>query len=141
MKREPTQAETIADLAARCERPDQFQNFDRAFRHSLTLSKDAVLKEEAKLKRLRARKRRSRTTERDNMYRVTRENGEVIITEAPSADEFRSNLTSEVQPEHGGVVYRAKDTDYITFNGVAHQVKDVPDHQLVAELHKKGKLR
>jgi hypothetical protein len=42
-----TQAKTIADIAARCKGPDQFQNFDRAFRHSLTIPKEAVVKEEA----------------------------------------------------------------------------------------------
>lgn len=47
----------LKELAQRCDGPDQFENLDRAFRHSLTLSKDAVLKEEARLKRLRARKR------------------------------------------------------------------------------------
>ena len=57
MKTEPTQAETIAAIAARCDGPDQFQNFDRMFRHSLTIPKEAVLKEEARLKRLRAKKR------------------------------------------------------------------------------------
>jgi hypothetical protein len=58
MKTEPTQAETIATIAARCdENPDQFGTFDRAFRHSLTISKEAVLKEEARLKKQRARRR------------------------------------------------------------------------------------
>ena len=61
MKREPTQAETIAALSARCDGPNQFENFDRAFRHSLTLSKDAVVKEESRLKRLRARRRAKKT--------------------------------------------------------------------------------
>jgi hypothetical protein len=57
MKHVPTQAETIADIAARCEGPNQFENFDRAFRHSLTIPKEAVVKEEARLKKERARKR------------------------------------------------------------------------------------
>ena len=52
-----SQAETIAELSARCEGPDQFQRFDRAFRASLTVPKAALLKEEARLKRARARKR------------------------------------------------------------------------------------
>jgi hypothetical protein len=52
-----TQAETIAELNARCEGPNQFENFDLAFRKSLTVPKAAALKEEAKLKRARARKR------------------------------------------------------------------------------------
>ncbi len=57
MKHEPTQAETIAALALRCERPDQFANFDRGVRASLTVSKEAVLKAEAQEKRARARRR------------------------------------------------------------------------------------
>jgi hypothetical protein len=57
MKNEPTHDETIESLNARCERPDEFQNFDRAVRASLNVPKEAVLKEEAKLKRIRARKR------------------------------------------------------------------------------------
>jgi len=52
-----SQAETIADLDARCARPNQFENFDRAFRKTLTVSKTALLKEEARIKRARARKR------------------------------------------------------------------------------------
>ena len=51
------QAETIAAIAARCDGPNQFENFDRAFRHSLTVSKEAVLKEEARQKKQRARQR------------------------------------------------------------------------------------
>jgi hypothetical protein len=57
-----TQAETIADLNARCAGPDQFQNFDRAFRHMLTVPKAAVLKEDKRWKRERARKRRQEKT-------------------------------------------------------------------------------
>lgn len=52
-----SQAETIADLAARCEGPNQFDNFDRAFRQMLTIPKSAVLKDDAKWKRARAKKR------------------------------------------------------------------------------------
>jgi len=52
-----SQTETIADLNARCEGPNQFEKFDRAFRTSLTVSKTEVLKEEARIKRARARKR------------------------------------------------------------------------------------
>jgi hypothetical protein len=37
--------------------PNQFEKFDRAFRASLTVPKAALLKEEARIKRLRARKR------------------------------------------------------------------------------------
>ena len=57
MKRAPTQAETIADLNERCERPDQFANFDRGVRASLSVSKEAVLKAEVLQKRSRARTR------------------------------------------------------------------------------------
>jgi hypothetical protein len=57
MKNEPTQAETIADIALRCDGANQFENFDRMFRHSLTIPKAAVVKEEARLKRLRAKRR------------------------------------------------------------------------------------
>jgi hypothetical protein len=52
-----SQAEMFAELNARCDGPNQFENFDRAFRKSLTVSKVAVLKEEARLKRARAKKR------------------------------------------------------------------------------------
>ena len=51
------QAETIADLNVRCAGPDQFQSFDRGVRACLSVSKEAVLKEEARQKRLRARRR------------------------------------------------------------------------------------
>lgn len=54
---EKTQAETIADLNVRCEGPNQFENFDRAFRHSLTVSKTDILREEARVKRARAKQR------------------------------------------------------------------------------------
>jgi hypothetical protein len=52
-----TQAETIAILAARCDDQNQFEKFDRAVRASLSVSKEAVLKEEARQKKLRARRR------------------------------------------------------------------------------------
>ena len=52
-----SQAETIAELNARCDGPGQFDKFDRGVRASLSVSKEAVLKEETRLKRLRARKR------------------------------------------------------------------------------------
>jgi hypothetical protein len=52
-----SQAETIAELNARCDGPNQFEKFDRGVRASLSVSKAAVLKEEVRLKRLRARKR------------------------------------------------------------------------------------
>jgi hypothetical protein len=55
-----TQAETIADLSARCAGPNEFENFDRAFRKSLTVPKEAVLEEDARRKRARATKRAKR---------------------------------------------------------------------------------
>jgi hypothetical protein len=56
-----SQAETIAELNARCDGPNQFEKFDRAFRASLSVSKEALVKEEAKQKRARARKRAKKT--------------------------------------------------------------------------------
>jgi len=56
-----SQAETIADLAVRCAGPNEFENFDRAFRRSLTVPKEAALKEEARWKRERARRTKQRT--------------------------------------------------------------------------------
>lgn len=53
-----SQTETIAELNARCAGPNQFENFDRGVRTSLSVSKEAVLKEEARLKRERARARK-----------------------------------------------------------------------------------
>jgi hypothetical protein len=49
-------AETIAELNARCAGPNQFETFDRAFRRSLTLLKEAILKEKAQRQRVRAKK-------------------------------------------------------------------------------------
>jgi hypothetical protein len=58
MKTDPDlQAKTVSELSARCEGQNQFENFDRAFRASLTVPKVALLKEEARIKRARARKR------------------------------------------------------------------------------------
>lgn len=58
MKTNPeVQANTTADLALRCARPDAFQNFDRVVRTSLSVPKEGVLKEEARVKKQRARQR------------------------------------------------------------------------------------
>lgn len=57
MNAEPSQAETIAALALRCDGPDQADKFDHAVRASLSVSKEAVLKEEARQKKLRAKRR------------------------------------------------------------------------------------
>jgi len=66
MKTEPEaqsriQAETIAAISARCDGPNQFANFDRGIRASLSVPKEAILKEEARLKRLRAKHRAKKT--------------------------------------------------------------------------------
>jgi hypothetical protein len=53
-----SQAETIADLSVRCTGPNQFENFDRAFRRSLTVPKEAILKEQAQRERARAKRAR-----------------------------------------------------------------------------------
>lgn len=39
------------DIAAKCDAPDQFENFDRGVRLFLSVPKSAVLKDEAKAKR------------------------------------------------------------------------------------------
>lgn len=44
------------DLAARCDGPNQFENFDKLFRAVIAVPKSAILKEEAKWKRARAKK-------------------------------------------------------------------------------------
>jgi hypothetical protein len=56
-----TQAETITELSARCAGPNEFENFDRAFRQSLAVPKVATLKEDKRWERARARKRVKRT--------------------------------------------------------------------------------
>jgi hypothetical protein len=58
---EAERSRTIDELNARCDGPNQFDNFDRAFRKTLTVSKSALLKEEARLKRARTRKRAKKT--------------------------------------------------------------------------------
>jgi hypothetical protein len=52
-----SQAETIAELAVRCAGQNQFENFDRAFRRSLTVPKEAILKEQAERKQERGKRR------------------------------------------------------------------------------------
>jgi hypothetical protein len=46
-----------ADIAAKCDGPDQFQNFDRLFRSVIAVPKAAMEKEETKWKKARAKKR------------------------------------------------------------------------------------
>jgi hypothetical protein len=52
-----SQAETIAELNARCDGANQFEKFDRGVRASLSVTKEAVLKEKARQKKLRAMRR------------------------------------------------------------------------------------
>ena len=49
------------DIAAKCDGPDQFQNFDRIFRAVIAAPKAAVDKAEAKWKRKQAKKRATRS--------------------------------------------------------------------------------
>jgi hypothetical protein len=56
-----TQAETIADLSARCAGPNEFENFDRAFRAGLSVPKAALLREDKRWARARAKKRAKKT--------------------------------------------------------------------------------
>lgn len=52
-----SQPETIVELSACCPGSDQFERFERGVRASLGVSKQAVVKEEAREKRGRAKKR------------------------------------------------------------------------------------
>lgn len=45
------------ELAAKCDGPNQFENFDRLFRAVIAVPKAAIDKEEAKWKRARAKKK------------------------------------------------------------------------------------
>lgn len=45
------------DIAAKCDGPDQFQNFDRLFRSVIAVPKATIDKEEAKWKRQQMKKR------------------------------------------------------------------------------------
>jgi hypothetical protein len=55
------QADTIAAISTRCEGPNQFANFDRGIRASLSVTKEAILKEEARQKRQRAKHRANKS--------------------------------------------------------------------------------
>ena len=57
-----SQAETIGELNERCDGSHQFDNFDRAFHKTLTVSKAALFKEEARQKRAREKKRTKKAT-------------------------------------------------------------------------------
>jgi hypothetical protein len=60
MKSQPKPITIPEDLAARCDGPNQFENFDKLFRMVITVPKSAILKEEAKWKRAQAKKRLKR---------------------------------------------------------------------------------
>jgi len=45
------------ETVARCNGPEQFQNFDRMFRSVIAVPKEKIVKEETKWKRKQARKR------------------------------------------------------------------------------------
>jgi hypothetical protein len=63
MKVDPEiQANTLANLASRCDAPDQFERFDLAFRASLGVAKVTVEKEEIRQKRQRAKARKKRVS-------------------------------------------------------------------------------
>ena len=64
MKHSPSNGpvEIPADIAAKCDGPDQFQNFDRIFRAVIAAPKAAIDKAEAKWKRKQAKKRAQRAT-------------------------------------------------------------------------------
>jgi hypothetical protein len=48
------------EIAAKCDGPNQFENFDRLFRTVIAAPKSAIDKAEAKWKRARARKKRAK---------------------------------------------------------------------------------
>lgn len=55
---EPPKPITIPDdIAAKCDGPHQFERFDQLFRTVISVPRSEVLKEEAKWKRARARKK------------------------------------------------------------------------------------
>ncbi|HEY4360049.1 MAG TPA: hypothetical protein VGN17_03730 [Bryobacteraceae bacterium] len=49
------------DIAARCDGPDQFHNFDALVSALIAVPKSAIVKEEKKYQRKRARIKRSKT--------------------------------------------------------------------------------
>jgi len=53
MKPAPTPITISPEIAAKCDAPNQAENFDRGIRAFLAVPKSAVLKEEAKAKRLK----------------------------------------------------------------------------------------
>lgn len=60
MKTEPKPISIPDDLAARCDGPDQFERFDKLFRAVISVPHEAIVKEEEKWKRARAKKRAKR---------------------------------------------------------------------------------
>ena len=58
MKIESSPITIPPDLAAKCDGPNQFENFDKLFRAVIAVPKAAIDKEEAKWKRARAKIKR-----------------------------------------------------------------------------------
>lgn len=56
MKSTPRPIAISPEIAAKCDGPDQFENFDRGVRAFLAVPKSAVLKEEAKRRKKREKK-------------------------------------------------------------------------------------
>jgi hypothetical protein len=56
---EPAPIAIPPEIAAKCDSPDQFQNFDRIFRAVIAATKPAVDKAEEKWRRQRAKKKRA----------------------------------------------------------------------------------
>jgi hypothetical protein len=57
---EPAPIAIPPDIAAKCDGPNQFENFDRIFRAVIAAPKSAVDKAEAKWKRSQARKKQTK---------------------------------------------------------------------------------
>ncbi len=55
-----TPNEELSKLAAKCDGPNQFENFDRLFRAVIAVPKAAIDKEEEKWKKQRARKKQTK---------------------------------------------------------------------------------
>lgn len=57
MNSEPKPISIPPEIAERCDGPNQFEKFDQLFRTVIAVPKSAILKEEAKWKRSRAKKK------------------------------------------------------------------------------------
>jgi len=61
MKHQPKPISISPELAARCDRPDAAERMDKMFRAVISVPHSAVLKDEAKRKRARAKKHASKS--------------------------------------------------------------------------------